>query len=386
MTNGFAARGLSAWIARATSSLPVPLSPCTSTVESNGATSRICATTARRGAEAPTSPWKTHRSLSVRFRRSASVTSRSVTATSPPPSGAASSRTETVVPSGRSRSTANSRCVPPSWFATRAAQSGSQTLQCSTSSQCLPTTVRRSAPVRRAASPFIRRMRMCSSSVKTPTGSTSRSASSRGMPAPGSASRRDGGVASGVVRDVAGMALLRVRTWEQRRAHHLYCSPAEHPRARTCSKLHRLPDVRRNVGPRPVAARTRRDLGPIRCGLPGWRSGSPRSSRRPATRSPRAGRSRCSPAPRRASSATRRRRRHGAPRRTGAPARPWRRRRAAPTARWAPCGCRRTTAGARGGSTRSCRSASTGARSSGAPCRRSWPRSRASSGPRGRRT
>ena len=37
-TNGFSARGLLRWMARATSSLPVPLSPVISTVESVGAT------------------------------------------------------------------------------------------------------------------------------------------------------------------------------------------------------------------------------------------------------------------------------------------------------------------------------------------------------------
>ena len=55
-TNGPSARGLPRWIASATSSLPVPLSPCRSTVASDGATRPIFAKSARIGALAPTRP------------------------------------------------------------------------------------------------------------------------------------------------------------------------------------------------------------------------------------------------------------------------------------------------------------------------------------------
>ena len=46
-------RGLAWWRAAATSSLPVPLSPVTSTVERVGATTRICSNSVSIGGEVP---------------------------------------------------------------------------------------------------------------------------------------------------------------------------------------------------------------------------------------------------------------------------------------------------------------------------------------------
>ncbi len=46
-------RGLARWMALATSSLPVPLSPMTRTVERVGATIRICSKRRSMGAERP---------------------------------------------------------------------------------------------------------------------------------------------------------------------------------------------------------------------------------------------------------------------------------------------------------------------------------------------
>ena len=46
-------RGLARWSALATSSLPVPLSPITSTLERVGATSRICSNRRSIGSERP---------------------------------------------------------------------------------------------------------------------------------------------------------------------------------------------------------------------------------------------------------------------------------------------------------------------------------------------
>src|SRR5262247_2425013 len=51
LTKARADRGDRLWIARATSSLPVPVSPVISTVESVGATLDTCDNTARRGGE-----------------------------------------------------------------------------------------------------------------------------------------------------------------------------------------------------------------------------------------------------------------------------------------------------------------------------------------------
>jgi hypothetical protein len=56
VTKGPAARRLPAWRARATSSLPVPDSPSTSTVASVAATLRTCSRTRRIGSESPTMP------------------------------------------------------------------------------------------------------------------------------------------------------------------------------------------------------------------------------------------------------------------------------------------------------------------------------------------
>ena len=54
-TNGPVARGLFAWIARAISSLPVPLGPATSTLEAYGATRSICVRARWTQEETPTS-------------------------------------------------------------------------------------------------------------------------------------------------------------------------------------------------------------------------------------------------------------------------------------------------------------------------------------------
>jgi len=54
--NGLLRRGLSLWIARATSSLPVPLSPSISTVLVTGASCSTFTSTSRTGALSPTSP------------------------------------------------------------------------------------------------------------------------------------------------------------------------------------------------------------------------------------------------------------------------------------------------------------------------------------------
>src|SRR4026209_2226586 len=52
-TNGFSSRGELMWIACATSSLPVPVSPRSSTVEAVGATCSTPARTSRRAGQAP---------------------------------------------------------------------------------------------------------------------------------------------------------------------------------------------------------------------------------------------------------------------------------------------------------------------------------------------
>ncbi len=54
--NGFARRGLSWWMARATSSLPVPLSPSMSTVLDTGAICSILTSTSRIASLSPISP------------------------------------------------------------------------------------------------------------------------------------------------------------------------------------------------------------------------------------------------------------------------------------------------------------------------------------------
>ena len=60
-TNGPALRGLRLWMARATSSLPVPLSPVTSTAALLGATWRMSEKSSRMAGERPTrsasTPW-----------------------------------------------------------------------------------------------------------------------------------------------------------------------------------------------------------------------------------------------------------------------------------------------------------------------------------------
>ena len=55
-TNGFDARALLSWMARATSSLPVPLSPVTSTVAAVGAHLAIAVKTRCIAGDSPTSP------------------------------------------------------------------------------------------------------------------------------------------------------------------------------------------------------------------------------------------------------------------------------------------------------------------------------------------
>src|SRR5438105_10124122 len=54
LTKGHERRGEAAWMARAISSLPVPVSPVISTVESIGATFVTCHSTVRSGSDEPT--------------------------------------------------------------------------------------------------------------------------------------------------------------------------------------------------------------------------------------------------------------------------------------------------------------------------------------------
>ena len=69
-TNGPSARGPTRWIVRASSSLPVPLSPTISTVASDAATRSIIASSCRISADSPiTSPSPRARSTSPRSRR-----------------------------------------------------------------------------------------------------------------------------------------------------------------------------------------------------------------------------------------------------------------------------------------------------------------------------
>ncbi len=75
-TKGMAARGESSWSARATSSLPVPLSPEMSTVVETGASFRICLWSCCTASELPTIRSSGPRSAPERRSRRFSVTSR----------------------------------------------------------------------------------------------------------------------------------------------------------------------------------------------------------------------------------------------------------------------------------------------------------------------
>ena len=85
LTKGFSARGLRLWISQAISSLPVPLSPLTSTVAWLGAARAIDSRTALSAAESPTSSkrasaWCLRRRFSSR-RRLRSMALRSAVST-----------------------------------------------------------------------------------------------------------------------------------------------------------------------------------------------------------------------------------------------------------------------------------------------------------------
>ena len=80
LTNGRSRRALRSWIARATSSLPVPVSPRMHTRDSVGATRSTCAMTRCIASLVHTSSWRPTRRRSCRFS-SSSRASRSVFST-----------------------------------------------------------------------------------------------------------------------------------------------------------------------------------------------------------------------------------------------------------------------------------------------------------------
>ena len=99
-TNGSFARGDAAWIARATSSLPVPVSPWTSTLRFFGAMRSSVAKSSRIDVDSPTSSPNDVRSLAIAGAAAPSTSKRSVVSptTSSAP-GASSASTMRCAPS-----------------------------------------------------------------------------------------------------------------------------------------------------------------------------------------------------------------------------------------------------------------------------------------------
>jgi hypothetical protein len=77
--NGRARRGDRRWMPRATSSLPVPLSPSMSTVLDTGAYCSICTSTCRIASLSPYSPDSSARRRRSSSRRAAAATSSATT-------------------------------------------------------------------------------------------------------------------------------------------------------------------------------------------------------------------------------------------------------------------------------------------------------------------
>ncbi len=100
VTKGPSRRAPASWMARATSSLPVPDSPDTSTVASVPATLRTCSSTRCMGSERPTSPWGSW----SRSRSSSSASARPRSARAP-----RRSRAISIAFSTRARSTSGEK-------------------------------------------------------------------------------------------------------------------------------------------------------------------------------------------------------------------------------------------------------------------------------------